>query len=197
MQFQAAGAAFDLFDQRRGGCAISLPEEAEIHGPRFGGLQHARDIPRAGSAGGGGRAGGRAGAAANHGGDAVRERFANLLRRDEVDVAIHAAGGKDQIFSGDHFGGGANDQIGINPRHRVWISGFADFHDAAVFDADVGFHDAPVIEDYSVGNDEVQRAVFAFSGGARALAHAVANYFAAAESDLVAVVRVIFFDFDY
>src|SRR5277367_1436316 len=114
-----------------------------------------------------------------------------------MDVAIHAAGGEDQIFSGNHFGGGADDQVGIDSFHRVWISGFADFHDAVVLDADVGFHDAPVIEYYSVGDDEVQRAVFALSGSARALTHAVANYFAAAESDLVAVVRVIFFDFDY
>ena len=85
--------------------AVSLPQKSEIHGPRFGGLQHAREIPCARRAGGGGGAGGRTGAAADHGGDAVRERFVNLLRRDEVDVAIDAAGGDDQIFSGDHFGG--------------------------------------------------------------------------------------------
>lgn len=114
-----------------------------------------------------------------------------------MDVAIHASGGEDQIFSGDHFGGGTDDEVRINSFHRIGISGFAHFHDAAVFDADVGFHNAPVIEDHGIGYDEVQRSVFAFSRGARALSHAIANYFAAAESDLIAVVREVLFDFDY
>src|SRR5271154_5427071 len=114
-----------------------------------------------------------------------------------MDVAIHAAGGEDQIFSGNHFGGGADDQVGIDSFHRVGISGFADFHDAAVLDADVGFHDAPVIENHCVRDHQVQRAVFALSCGAGALTHAFANYFAAAEGDFVAVVREIFFDLDY
>ena len=91
VEFQAAGACFDLFGERRSGGGVALAEKTEIHGPRFGGLEHAREIPGAGSAGGGGGACGRTGAAADHGGDAVGDRFVNLLRRDEVDVAIDAS----------------------------------------------------------------------------------------------------------
>ena len=116
---------------------IALPQKTEIHGPRFGGFEHARQIPRARRAGGGRGAGGRTCAAADHRGDAVRKRFVNLLRRDEVDVAVDAAGGNDQIFSGDHFGGCADDQFRIDALHRVGITRFAHFDDAAVLDADV------------------------------------------------------------
>ena len=41
---------------------------------------------------------------ADHGGGAVRQGFVDLLRRDEVDVTIDAAGGDDQIFTRDDFG---------------------------------------------------------------------------------------------
>ena len=79
------------------------------------------------------------------------------------------------------------------------VSGFPAFpipSDAAVFDADVGLHDAPVIENHGVGYDEIQRAGFCFADCGAALAHAVANYLSAAERDLVAVMGEVFFDFD-
>ena len=79
VEFQAAGACFDLFGERRFGGGIALAEKTEIHGPGFGGLEHAREIPRAGSAGGGGRAGGGTGAAADHGGDAAGNGGVDLL----------------------------------------------------------------------------------------------------------------------
>ena len=164
MQFQAARARFDLFDQWRLVRGVSLSQETEIHGPGFGALQHSREIPCAGSAGGSGGSGGRAGAAADHGGDAVGNRFVNLLRGNEMDVAIDAACGDDQVFACDHFGGCADDQLWIDSVHRVGISGFAHFHDAAVLDADIGFHDAPMIEDDGVGDDQVERAIAGLRG---------------------------------
>ena len=197
MEFQPQAPASICSARGASGGGISFAEKTEIHRPRFGGLQHAREIPRAGRAGGGGGAGGGTCAAADHRGDAVRNGFVDLLRRDEMDVAVDAARGDDQVFTGDHFGGCADDKLRIDAVHRVGISGFADFHDAAVLDSDIGFDDAPMIEDDGVGDDQVERAMLADSRMARAaLAHAVANHFAAAEGDFVAVVREVFFDFD-
>ena len=51
-------------------------------------------------------------------------------------------------------------RFGIDAVHRVRVSGFSDFHDAAIFDADVGFHDSPVIENHGIGDDEIERARF-------------------------------------
>ena len=113
-----------------------------------------------------------------------------------MDVAIDAAGSDDQVFACDRFRAGADDEIGIDAIHRVGISGFADPSDASVLYADVGFHDSPVIEDHGVGDNEIEGAGLCFANGGAALAHAVANYFAAAERNFVAVMGEVFFDFD-
>ncbi len=70
MQLHAAGAGTDLFLQRAGQRGVPLAEEAEIHRQGLGRLQHARDVPGAGRAGGGERPMRGAGATAEHGGDA-------------------------------------------------------------------------------------------------------------------------------
>ena len=66
----------------------------------------------------------------------------------------------------------------------VGVASLADRADPPVAHADVGLHDAPVVDDDRVGDDEVRRAV-----GARGLrlSLTVANDLAAAEDDLFAV----------
>jgi hypothetical protein len=81
----------DLLVQRGRQACVALAEEAEVHREGVGRLQHALDVPRAWRRGGGEGAGGRAGAAAEHGGHARRQRLLDLLRADEVDVAVDAA----------------------------------------------------------------------------------------------------------
>ncbi len=73
----------------------------------------------------------------------------------------------------------------------VRVAGFADGGDAAFLDAHVGFDNAPPVEDEGVGDDGVHHFVVA----ALALAHAIADDFAAAEFYFVAVVGVVFFHF--
>ena len=97
--------------------------------------------------------GGRAGAAADHGGDAAHQRFFDLLRADEVDVGVDAAGGEDHAFTGDDFGAGADGDgdVGLDVR----VAGLADGGDAPVLEADVGLDDAPVVDDQRVGDQGV------------------------------------------
>ena len=113
-----------------------------------------------------------------------------------MDMAINATGSHDEVFACDGFRGGPDDKIRVDAVHGVGVSGFSDSHDASVFDADIGFHDSPMIENHGVGDNEIERAGFCFSDGRAALAHAVANYFSAAESDLIAVMGEVFFYFD-
>ena len=110
-------------------------------------------MPRPGRAGGGGGAGGGAGAAADQRGDAGGERLVRVLRADEMDMAVDAAGGEDVAFAGDDFGARADDDIdaGLD----VGVAGLADPADAPAGDRDVGLDDAPVIEDERVGDDGV------------------------------------------
>jgi len=108
-----------------------------------------------------------------------------------VDVHVDAAGGDDLAFARDRLGAGTDDDVDAGL--HVGIAGLADPDDAAVADADVGFDDAPVIEDERVGDDGVDGALRA---GALALAHAVADHLAAAEFHLLAVDRAVGLDLD-
>jgi hypothetical protein len=170
---------------------VPLAEEAEVHREVLGRLQHAPDVPRTRRAGRGERAVRRAGAAADHGGDARHQRIVDLLRGDEMDVRVDAAGRHDLAFAGDGLGAGADDDgdAGLD----VGVAGLADADDAAVGDADVGLHDAPVVEDQGVGDHGVDGAL---GPRALALAHAVADHLAAAELHLLAVDGMVTLDLD-
>ena len=119
------------------------------------------------------------------------QRLLDLLRADEMDVGVEAAGGEDLALAGDHFGAGPDDDVdaGLD----VGIAGLADGGDAPVLDADVGFDDAPMVEDDGVGDDGVDRAARARD---LALAHAVADHLAAAELHLFAIGGEVLLDLD-
>ena len=94
-----------------------------------------------------------AGAAAEHGRDAARQRRLDLLRADEVDVRIDAAGGEDHSFAGDDLGARADDDV--DARLHVGVAGLAEAGDAAGLDRDVGLDDAPVVDHERIGDDRV------------------------------------------
>ena len=191
VQLQRAGAGLDHFGKRRRSRGVAFAGEAEIDGEFIGRLDHAGDVKRAGRACGGEGAVRRSGAAAEHRCDARHQRFLDLLRTDEMNVRIEAAGREDFAFAGDNFGARADDDghVGLD----IWIAGLADRRDPAVLDADVGLDDAPVIENERVGDDGVGRALFV---GDLRLPHAVAYHLAAAKFYFLAVRAKILFHFD-
>src|SRR5580692_6853996 len=83
----------------------------------------------------------RAGAATEHRGDARHQSFLDLLRANEMDVSVKAAGGEDLAFTRDDFGAGPDDNR--NAGLDIGVAGLADRGDAVALDADVGFNDAP------------------------------------------------------
>ena len=119
------------------------------------------------------------------------QRFVDLLRTDEMNVGVEAARGEDLALAGDHFGAWADDDgdAGLN----VGVARLADGVDMSVLEADVGFDDAPMIDNERVGDDGVDRTLFV---GDLALPHAVADHLAAAELHFLAVGAKILFDFD-
>ena len=131
------------------------------------------------------------GAAAQHRGDAGHQRLLDLLRADEMDVGVEAAGGEDLALARDHFGAGPDDDgdAGLDVR----IAGLADRRDQPVLQADIGLHDPPMVEDDRVGDDGVDRAARV---GRLRLPHAVADHLAAAELHLFAVGGEILLDLD-
>src|SRR4030088_1266670 len=115
----------------------------------------------------------------------------DLLRADEMDVAVESAGGEDFSFAGDDVGAGADHDgyAGLDIR----IAGLADGADITFLDGDVGLDDAPVIDDQRIGDDSIGRALFV---GDLGLSHAVADHLAAAEFYFFAVDRKILLDLD-
>ncbi|MNS54294.1 hypothetical protein D3C72_870780 [compost metagenome] len=190
VQLEPDGAGLDLLDQRLRQAGVAFAGEANVHRERVSGLKHARQVPRAGGASGGVGASGWAGAAADHGGDAAHQRFFDLLRADEMDVCVDATSGEDHAFAGDYFGACANGDghVGLH----VGVAGLADCGDAPVLEADVGFDDAPVVDDQRVGDQRVDH----FGSQQLALALAVADDFAATEFHFFAVGGEVVFDFD-
>src|ERR1035437_8113593 len=190
VQLEAIGPGLDLLLQRRGRRGVALALEAEVHRKRIGRLQHALQVPGSGRAGGGEGAGGRARAPAQHGGDPGHQRLLNLLRADEVDVRVDAAGGDDHALAGDDLGARADDDV--DARLDIRIARLADAADASVFERDVGLDDAPVIDDHRVGD----HGVGAVLRHALALAHAVADDLATAELHFLAIDRMVLLDLD-
>ena len=115
----------------------------------------------------------------------------DLLRADEMDVAVESAGGEDLALARDHVGAGTDHDgdAGLD----VGIAGLADRADVAFLDGDVGFHDAPMVDDQRIGDDGIGRALLV--GGLR-LPHAVADHLAAAEFHLLAVDGEVFLHLD-
>ena len=130
------------------------------------------------------------GAAAHQRGGAAAQRLFGLLRRDEVYVGVDTAGGQDLALARDDVGAGSDDDgdAGLD----VGIAGLADPADAAVLHADIGLHDAPVVEDDRIGDHQVGH----LGGHGLALAHAVADDLAATEGHLVAIDGVVLLDLD-
>ena len=115
----------------------------------------------------------------------------DLLRADEMNVAIETARRQDLALTGDNVGTGAD-----HDRHAgldVWVARFPNCADVALFNGDIGLYDSPMIDDQRVGDDGVGRTLLV--GGLR-LAHAVADDLAAAEFHLFAIHREIFLHLD-
>ena len=108
-----------------------------------------------------------------------------------MNVGVEAAGGENLALARDHFRAGTDDDChtGLD----VGIAGFTYRMDVAALEADVSFHNAPVIEDQHVGDDGVDRTL---TVGDLALTHTVADHLAAAELHLFAVGGEIHLDLD-
>ena len=191
VQFQRAGAGLDHLDQCCGARCVALAGNAEIDREGVERLDHPPHVPGAGCAGGREGAVRRTGASAQHRGDATHQRVLDLLRADEMDVAVETAGREYFSF--------ARDDVGAGPDHDgdagldVGIAGLADRRDHAFLDGDVGLDDAPVIDDQRVGDHGIGGAL---PVGDLRLSHAVPDHLAAAEFHLLAIGGEILLDLD-
>ena len=99
-----------------------------------------------------------------------------------MDVRIETAGRENLALTRDYLGARADDNRHI--RLDIGIAGFADRVNPSLFQSDVGFDDAPMVEDQRIGDHRVDRAL---PIGDLALPHAIADHLAAAELHLLAI----------
>ncbi len=104
---------------------------------------------------------------------------------------IDAASSDDLTFAGNHLGSRSNNYVDV--RLHIRIARLANRGNTSVHDRDICLHDSPVIENQSVGDDGINRALAA---GTLRLAHTVANDFPASELHLLAVGRVVLLHFN-
>ena len=194
VEFKPHGAGFELLTQRLGTRGIALAQKTQIHGEVLNRFEHSGDIPRPWCTGSRVGPGGRAGPPAEHGGDAGRQGFGDLLGTDKMNMGINTARGQNFAFSGQNLRSGANDQFGRNALHQQGVTSFADAANPAVFHADVGFDNAPVVNHGRIGNHQIRRALGRGLDGR--LPHPVANDLAAAELHLIPRPGVILLDFN-
>ena len=180
----------DLLDQRLRQTGVTLAHKTEIHRKGIGGLQHPRHIKDARGAGRRVGTGCGTGAAAEHRRNAGCKRLLDLLRRDEVDMRVDAAGRHDPALTGNDFGSGTDDDV--DAVLRIGIAGLANRTDLAVADTDVGLDDTPVVENQCIGYYRIHHIL----GDALTLPHTVADHLTATKFDFVAVGSVILFNFD-
>src|SRR5207249_3338359 len=102
--------------------SIALAGDAEIDRESIERLDHAHDVPRPRRAGGGEGAVRRPGAAAEQRRHAGHQRIVELLRADEMNVAVEPARGEDLALAGDDIGAGPDDDG--HARLDVRIAGF-------------------------------------------------------------------------
>ena len=190
VDLQADAAGFELLDERCGLVRIAASEETEIDRPMLGGLQHLADVERTAGIDADGD---RAERAAEHGGDARRDRVFAQPGRVEMHVHVDGAGRGDHAFAIAHRGRGRDEKARIDAVHDGGIAGLAEADDAAVLDAEVAFDDADHrIDDQNVAEQQVERALRAGHAGGEP--DAVAQRLAAAVQAFIAVNGVILLD---
>jgi len=119
-----------------------------------------------------------------------------LLGADEMNMAVDASRCHQHIFARDDLGARAYHQCGVYSLHRIGVASFTNLHDTSILNPNIAFHDAPVIDNQRVCDDEVERAIRSLARGATALPHTIANDLASAESDLIAIYGEIFLYLD-
>jgi hypothetical protein len=70
-------------------------------------------------------------------------------------VCIRCASSQDEPLGGNDLCATSDDHAGRDAVHDVWISCFANPHDHALLDADVGFNDTPPVYDERVDDDHI------------------------------------------
>ena len=107
-----------------------------------------------------------------------------------MDMRVNTTRRHDIAFAADDLSTWPNHDV--NTRLCVWIAGFTNCNNAAVFQSDIGFHNAPVVHDQSIGQNRIYRTTcLRTTAGtvacALALCHAVTNRFATTKFHFFAV----------
>ena len=194
MDFQTQSPCFDLLFKWTNSGAIPFSKKTEIHRKSFCRFQHFLNIPSTRCYSRGISAISRSCATSNHSCDAAKKGVFNLLRSNKMNVGIDAACRGDESCTTMHFGGCANDHIGRNAVHRIGVSCLANAHYSPVFDTNIRFKNARMVNNHCARYHKIQYAFVTHC--CSRLCHAISNCFAATKFGFIAINGIVFFNFD-
>src|SRR5258708_31451593 len=111
MKFEAASPCFNLFDEARRRTCVAFAEKAQVYGEGIRSLKHSSNVPGTRCARCGPCPRCRSRSAAHHRSYAGEQRLFNLLRTNEVNMPIDAAGSHDVPFPPNHLGARPNNNV--------------------------------------------------------------------------------------
>ena len=110
-----------------------------------------------------------------------------------MDMHIERTGGQHMAFTRNNLGRNPHDEIGINTRHNIGITRFANTGDAPIFNPNIRLVYPRIINDKRIGNHEIQRPILRHTRG---LAHTIAQHLAPAKFAFIAINCIIILHFN-
>ena len=107
-----------------------------------------------------------------------------------MNMRVDTASGENLAFACNDVGSRSDHDVdaGLN----IGITGLADPRNTTILDTDIGFDDAPIVQNDDIGDNQID----SFGRGPLSLPHTVADDLAAAEGYFFAVDTAIFLDLD-
>jgi len=137
MQFQSTRASLDDLLQRYFPSIITFSGESKVQWQPVGSSKHVPHIELAWRARRSIRSRAWPSPPSDHSGGTGSEGLINLLRADVMDVDVEGTGGDDEFLPRDDFGGGADDERGMDSGHDVWVSSLSYANDVTTLDTDI------------------------------------------------------------
>ena len=149
VKFQTRRPRLHNILQCRDAGIVALTGESKVHRKTIGRGEHLLHVER--TRGACRRVGSctRTSTTTDHRRRARCERLRDLLRADIVTVSIDGTGGDDELLSRDDFCGRADDEVGVDSGHDIWVAGLANSFDLAILDTDVRLRDGQQASSFS------------------------------------------------
>ena len=162
MKLKTHSTSFNLLSKWSVASTVTFTIESNVHWLVDCGLDHSLNVNRSRSTCSSVCTICRASTATYHCCDTTVKSGLNLLWTNPVDMSIDTTSCNDHAFSCDSFCRSGYYHVRHNAILDVRVTSFTDTSDLTIFDTDISFNDAPVVNDNSVCKNIVKSAVSSY-----------------------------------